>query len=83
MTAATHRRSPRESRAEGVGSGWIVRDYDPDRDAEAVSRIDTSFTTTRLYAMLLDDDGVRLEPVPAPPGSGKRRLAVPGDAGRR
>ena len=39
-------------------AGWVVRGYDPDRDAEAVSRIDTSFTTTRLYAMLLDDDGV-------------------------
>jgi ribosomal protein S18 acetylase RimI-like enzyme len=73
MTTATHRRSsPRESRPEDAESGWGVRDYDPDRDAEAVSRIDTSFTTTRLYAMHLDADGVRLEPVPAPSGSGKR-----------
>jgi GNAT superfamily N-acetyltransferase len=46
---------------------WIVRDFDGALDAEAVARLDTSYTSTRIYGVRRESDILVLEPQPLEP----------------
>jgi GNAT superfamily N-acetyltransferase len=41
---------------------WTIREFDPTRDADAVSRLDTSYTSDRIYGVRWQGDAIVLEP---------------------
>lgn len=43
---------------------WIIREFDAARDADAVSRLDTSYASDQTYVVRRDGDVIRLEPQP-------------------
>jgi ribosomal protein S18 acetylase RimI-like enzyme len=43
---------------------WIVRDFDAARDSDAVTELDTSYTSQRIYGVRREGDIVVLEPRP-------------------
>lgn len=51
-----------ERAAAGPRGAWSVRAFDPERDAEAVSRLDTSYTSGQAYAVHRSGDVVALAP---------------------
>lgn len=44
------------------GNRWVVRDFDATRDADAVTRLDTSYSSNLIYAVRRDGDVILLEP---------------------
>ena len=47
-----------------MSDGWIIREFDAARDAEAVKRLDTSYSTDQMYVVRREGDGILLEPQP-------------------
>lgn len=43
---------------------WIVREFDAARDADAVKRLDTSYTSDQVYVVRSEGDVILLEPRP-------------------
>jgi GNAT superfamily N-acetyltransferase len=52
------------SRILRPGDSWIVRDFDAARDADAVTRLDASYTSDRTYAVRHEGEILLLEPQP-------------------
>ena len=51
---------------------WTIRELDAARDAEAVSRLDTSYTSDQRYVVRREGDVILLEPRPLDPPCRKR-----------
>jgi hypothetical protein len=51
-----------ERAATGSHGAWSVRAFDPERDADAVSHLDTSYTSGQAYAVHRSGDVVALAP---------------------
>jgi ribosomal protein S18 acetylase RimI-like enzyme len=51
-----------EREAIGSRGAWSVRAFDPERDADAVSHLDTSYTSPQAYAVHRSGDVVALAP---------------------
>lgn len=41
---------------------WTIREFDARRDADAVIRLDTSYTSDRMYGVRREGDAISLEP---------------------
>ena len=61
ITARLSARPDRE--ATGQRGGWTVREFDAERDADAVSRLDTSYASDQVYAVHRSGDVVALAPL--------------------
>jgi GNAT superfamily N-acetyltransferase len=46
----------------GPSDRWVVRDFDAARDADAVCRLDTSYTSDQMYVVRRHGDIILLEP---------------------
>lgn len=51
-----------ERASAGMRGVWSVRDFDPERDADAVHRLDTSYTSGQAYAVHRSGDVVAVAP---------------------
>jgi ribosomal protein S18 acetylase RimI-like enzyme len=51
-----------EPEATGARGAWTVRAFDPERDGDAVSQLDTSYTSAQAYAVHRSGDVVALAP---------------------
>jgi len=73
LSAAPRSRRDGEGDAAPRSRGeWLVRAFDAERDADAVSRIDTSYTSDQVYAVHRSGDVVALAPTSATAPQGKR-----------
>jgi GNAT superfamily N-acetyltransferase len=51
-----------------AGSPLTIRTFDPARDTAAVLRLDTSVTSDAIFESTIDDEAMRIRPVPASSG---------------
>lgn len=56
----------------GPRGAWSVRDLDPERDAEGLSRLDTSYAGAQVYAVHRSGDAVALAPTATTASDGAR-----------
>ncbi|HEX3480140.1 MAG TPA: GNAT family N-acetyltransferase [Kofleriaceae bacterium] len=78
LRATMQRRIERE--ATGARSAWSVRAFDPERDADAVSHLDTSYTSPQAYAVHRSGDVVALAPTAITAPHSARAAFGPGTA---
>jgi ribosomal protein S18 acetylase RimI-like enzyme len=69
-----------ERAAAGLRGAWSVRDFDPERDADAVRWLDASYTSGQAYAVHRSGDVVAIAPT-AITVPHRARVAIDLDAG--